>query len=455
VNAHTTTTRRRRDALAWLRLFVCCACLLVVAWPRVAHAVGDPLRRWWTIETKHLRIHYPKRVEAIAERIARLGESIHSRLIGPYGYAPKQVTHIVLTDQTDSANGSATPIPFNTIRLFITAPSDLSPLHDYDDWYLGLLTHEYVHILHTDNISGIPALVNVLLGKTLVPNQVQPRWIIEGLATVAESRYSSGGRIRSSLFDAYLRADVLDNNIARLDQMSNNPMRWPNGTIWYLYGSRFIQWIVDIYGNDVMRAISADYGASPLPWGINRAIRRQTGRTYVQLYRGFTKHLRRSYAQQMKAVAKRGLREGRRITFHGRDVHYPKFVPAQARSTKTGYELIYYKDDANARPGHYRLQLNSHTKTPRCCGLAAAAAARWRSPATAISSLLVWYRFAASTAAPTCFGYRAASAHHAATRAIANSSRLAGAPWHPPSAALATSYLPATKAAPPPSTSEN
>jgi Tol biopolymer transport system component len=323
---------------------------------------GDPARRWWTIETQHLRIHYPRRVEAIAKRIARLGEAIHSRLGGPLGYVPAEPTHIVLTDQTDSANGSATGIPFNTIRLYLTAPDDLSPLHDYDDWYLGLLTHEYTHILHIDNVSGIPALINTVLGKTLVPNQLQQRWLIEGLATVIESRFSSGGRIRSSLFDAYLRADVLDKRIARLDEISSNPMRWPNGNLWYLYGSRFLQWITDVYGFDVLRAVATDYGASLLPWGINRAIRRQTGRSYVQLYEGFKKHLKRTYARQIKAIRRRGLREGKRVTFHGRNVHYPRFVPPEARQTTTGIELVYFKDDSRSRPGHYRLHVNAKGK---------------------------------------------------------------------------------------------
>ena len=72
------------------------------------------------------------------------------------------------------ANGSATALPYNTIRLFITAPDDISPLGDYDDWYLELITHEHTHILHTDNITGVPAVVNRLMGKWWAPNQAQP-----------------------------------------------------------------------------------------------------------------------------------------------------------------------------------------------------------------------------------------------------------------------------------------
>ncbi|MCA9623743.1 MAG: PD40 domain-containing protein [Myxococcales bacterium] len=336
---------------------------LVVVWlvlggtPREAAAANDPDLDYWTIETAHFRIHYAKNLEEVAEHVARQSEAIHERLIEPLGYSPDEKTEVALTDVTDSANGSATGLPYNTVRLFVTAPDDLSSLGDYDDWMLGLMTHEYTHILHIDNLSGIPAIVNAVLGKTFVPNQVQPRWLIEGLAVVAESAFSSGGRIRSSLFDMQLRADFIEDNVATLAQISSDARRWPQGTLWYLYGSRFLQWIVDIYGLDVLRAVSTDYGASAIPWGINRAIRRQTGRTYVELYEGFQKSMKRRYGRQMKAVRRRGLREGKRLTYHGFSLEYPQFIPERARDGGGPYQLHYTRSDGHARKGVYRIDL--------------------------------------------------------------------------------------------------
>jgi WD40 repeat protein len=331
------------------------AAITTLATPE-ARAGGDPDLDWWTVSTTHFHIHYARGLEPVADRIAALAETIHERVSITLGYAPTNTTEIVLTDDTDSANGSATALPLNTIRLYVTAPDDLSPLGDYDDWYLDLLTHEYTHILHTDNISGIPRLVNAVLGKTYSPNQAQPRWILEGLAVLSESQHSSAGRIRSSLFDMYLRADVLADNIAGIDQFSSSAYRWPQGNLWYLYGSRFLRWITDIYGPNTMRAVAADYGATLVPWGINRAIRRVTGKTYVELYEGFKDHLRRRYADQMREVDRRGLREGAAITHHGRTVSYPRFVPANAR-TGAGDEIVYYRDDIDTRTGLYRLPL--------------------------------------------------------------------------------------------------
>lgn len=323
-----------------------------------ARADGDPDLAWWTITTPHFRVHYARSYEPVAERVARLAEGIHERLKDSLGHSPAAGTEIVLTDDTDSANGSATALPYNTIRLYVTAPDDNSPLSDIDDWYLELITHEYTHILHTDNISGVPAIINAIIGKTYSPNQAQPRWILEGLAVVKESQHSSGGRLRSGTWDMYLRADVLGDNIATLDQVTSGGYRWPQGNLWYLYGSRFLGWISDVYGPNTMRAVSADYGATLLPWGLNRAIRRQTGRTYEELYEGFKDYIRRQYKEQIRKVEAQGLREGTRITHHGREVDYPRFLPKSARSGDAE-ELDYFRADQNERSGVYRLRLDA------------------------------------------------------------------------------------------------
>jgi hypothetical protein len=145
-----------------------------------------------------------------------------------------------------------------------------------------------------------------------------------------------------------LRADVLENNLARLDQMSHPSRRWPSGNLWYLYGGKFIGWIVDVYGPTTYAAVATDYGQNPIAWGINRSIRRATGRTYYQLYEGWKHHLEQRYTAQAAEVRARGLREGTRLTHRGRAASNPRFVPECAREGKRD-ELLYYSDDGTAR----------------------------------------------------------------------------------------------------------
>ena len=45
---------------------------------------------------------------------------------------------------------------------------------------------------------------------TVVTHQVQPRWFIEGYATHMESSETSGGRLRSTIFEMFLRMATLE-----------------------------------------------------------------------------------------------------------------------------------------------------------------------------------------------------------------------------------------------------
>ena len=223
--------------------------------PRSARA-GDPYVAWYTLKSPHFHVHYHAGLEAVAQKAASVAEDVYSRIVPALGWKPKEITELVLTDDANDANGFASTLPYSRITLFVAAPNDMSGLGDYDDWLTELITHEFTHIVHTGNVSGAPDVVNSIFGPTLHPNQYQPNWIIEGIAVAMETEHTTGGRLRSSQFDMMLRADVLAGNVARLDQISNVPYRWPSANLWYLYGAHFVAWIASIYGPDIYSAVA-------------------------------------------------------------------------------------------------------------------------------------------------------------------------------------------------------
>ncbi|MBK6464482.1 MAG: hypothetical protein IPF92_26280, partial [Myxococcales bacterium] len=180
-----------RRAHTLLAALAALASLTSLATP--ARAAFDPALKWKSLESKHFRVTFYTGLDDVARRVADLAEAAHDTLAPPLGWAPEDKTEILINDTPDSANGSATALPYNAVRLNVTAPDDLSPLGDVDDWLLALITHEYTHVLHLDNMTGLPVLVNRVIGKTLAPNQVQPRWIQEGTAVYFESTRTSGG----------------------------------------------------------------------------------------------------------------------------------------------------------------------------------------------------------------------------------------------------------------------
>lgn len=347
----------RRASVRALLSTIAIVIALVFSPERRAEAAFDPALRFYTIETEHFRITYHTGLEEVAQHVANTAESIHGHMTLAMGWVPKtDKTEFALLDTTESANGSASALPYNAIRLLVTAPEDFSPLGDVDDWYLELVTHEYTHVLQTDHIRGIPAIVNAVLGKTMAPNQVQPRWILEGYGVYFESARTSGGRLRNSMWDMFMRTDVLQNNLASIDQMSNVVRRWPQGNLFYLYGSYFIDWIAETYGEKALRQVSYDYGGQLVPWGIQRSIRRATGKTYDELYPIWIDSMKRRYSAQAAEVRRHGIREGIRLTHHGQIARYPRWIPDNAWSEHKG-GLLYHRDDQHYRTGLFALDL--------------------------------------------------------------------------------------------------
>lgn len=316
--------------MSWLRTPAGLLALFVaavgVAAPAPAGA-GDPRQVWKTIESEHFVVHYYEPLGDVARRAAVVAERAHRVLAPVFRHEPEEKTQIVLTDETDGSNGFASVLPRNAIRLFASAPSSTSALSDHDDWLYGLTAHEYTHILHLDSITGLPKLYNKIFGKTWAPNQIQPRWVIEGIATYQESKRSSSGRLRHSLFDMNLRMATLKDDLRGLDELSHGPRAWPQGNAAYLYGSHFLAYVFDRYGEDALAELSWNYGSDPIPYGLNKSIERATGRNFVDLYEEWEQYRQAKYGMQREAVERAGRREGRRLTFTGQVNFQPKYTP--------------------------------------------------------------------------------------------------------------------------------
>ncbi len=332
--------------------------LFLVVWvgARTAYA-GDPYLAWHTIETPHFRVHYHTGLEALAQRTATLAEQLDFELSTWLGNPDREPTELVLTDTSDDANGYTSVLPYSSVTLLVAAPDDMSLLGDTDDWPAMLTAHEMTHVVHTDNVAGLPALVRTLLGKLTAPNHLMPRWLIEGLAVMAETRLSSGGRLRSTQAEMFLRANVIENRLPTLDQISGLPSDWPGATVWYLHGGKFLEFVESLYGPSVFAVISAETSDDVMPFAVGRAFYHATGRTVEELYRAYQERLKRRVAEQLARVNARGIREGRRLTWQGGSIAHPRFLP-QRCSSSSNAALVYARDDGHERPGLYTLSMN-------------------------------------------------------------------------------------------------
>jgi Tol biopolymer transport system component len=304
---------------------------------------GDPTRVWRTVESDHFVIHYYAPLDDVARRLAVVAERAHRTLSPALAHRPDGKTIIVLVDDTDSANGFASVLPRNMIQVFATGPTGFNELDDHEDWLYGLVAHEYTHILHLDTMEGLPNIYNGIFGKTWAPNQIMPRWIIEGLAVYEESKRSAGGRDRGTRFDQFIRTAHDEHKDLRLDEITGAPRAFPHGNAIYVYGSHFLRYIFDRFGDDVPRKMAHEGGSYAPPYAINRQIARVVGVPFTELYDGWKRHLGDRYSLQETAAERRGLAAGRALSHSAESNFWPHY-------TADGKELYWVQFDGYSLP---------------------------------------------------------------------------------------------------------
>jgi len=284
----------------------------------------DPRYAWLTLDTPHFEIHFHQGEYRFAAKVARIAEEAHARLSPLLDHQPSERTQIVLTDDTDFANGSATPLFYDLVHGYAATPDPRSSISDFDDWVAELINHEYTHILHLDTVLGVPAAANSIVGKIWIPNGAQPPWVIEGMAVMAESEVTAAGRVRASTEEMAARTEALY-GFPRIDQLSSLSLQWPRASNWYTLGGRFLTWIGDEYGLGALRDLSHDYGSRPIPLAVNLSSERVLGKSYLELYGEFRAAEERKAAAVRDAVLAAGETRIEPLTRLGELTHSPRF----------------------------------------------------------------------------------------------------------------------------------
>ena len=285
----------------------------------------DPELTWRTIKTEHFRIHFHQGEEQLAEEFSQKVESIYDTMITELRWTPQRRTEVVLVDRTDTANGYAMSLPYNTIVIFVTAPQEDSTLSLYEDWATSIGMHEFTHTLHIDTNHGVARVARAVVGRISTTNRISPRWMVEGLATFQETRHSNTGRGRSALVDMIKRTAVLEDAfppLGNLDGLQPNP---PAGNLRYLFGQDFIQHVADNHGHDVWTRWIHYYGGSVPYFLPGKAI---LGSGFQRLYNDWKQSIHVRYEQQAEAIAQEGtVTEGRLLSDPAASCISPSFAP--------------------------------------------------------------------------------------------------------------------------------
>lgn len=276
-----------------------------------------PQEDFKTFNTAHFRITYPAEHRFVALQAAIIAEEYWGTLVARLKYKPHTPIDIILTDRTDSSNGSSMTTPMQVIRLFLAPPHSSDRL-DYNDTYLRLLLiHEMTHAVHTDEVRGVNRLIRWTFGRILPLGFLQPLGLIEGITVYHESVLTSMGRTHSPTTRMYLRMAALENRWPTLDQLTVFPNGWPGSAVPYLWGGMFTQHLADRYGMDKLADYYLKHAGQVYPFLFNHNARVVFGTHLQDLYDAWSVNLKQGFEAERERVAADGLTVATRLTASG------------------------------------------------------------------------------------------------------------------------------------------
>ncbi|HET7551257.1 MAG TPA: hypothetical protein VFK04_08200 [Gemmatimonadaceae bacterium] len=313
------------------------ACVVASAPAQVA-----PDAHWRTIDTEHFRIHFTPELEATARRAAADAESAYAALAEQL-HPPRGPIDLVVADNVDYSNGYTTPFPTNRIVVYTHPPLDSPSLHYYDDWLALVITHELTHSFHLDRTRGWWRVAQHVFGRApfLFPNEYDPGWITEGLATYFESAVTGTGRTAGTFEKMLLEASVAQGGLLPFDRWNLSSTRYPGPEMAYGFGALFFDYLARTRGAESIGKFVEDASGSTFPFfRLDRSAARAFGVSFHDAWGEW-----RDSLEAQSLTARPPLPGWSDLSRGGRVAFYPRWLDSTS--------LVYAVSNGYSSPGAY------------------------------------------------------------------------------------------------------
>lgn len=246
--------------------------ILIIANTSAQFSDFHPELEWYTINGKHVSVHFHAEAERSARVVAKIADEIWGPLTSLYNFEPDEV-HFVIKDIDDYSNG-ATYFFDNKIEIWTSAMDfDLRGTHN---WLRNVISHELTHMIQLQASMkfsrSIPAIYfqalnyedvrrpdilygfpNVIVSYPLAGINV-PAWFAEGTAQYMRTEFQYD--LWDSHRDMILRSYALDNNMLTWGQMGVFGKTSLGNESVYNSGFALTKYISQKYGEGNLRKIS-------------------------------------------------------------------------------------------------------------------------------------------------------------------------------------------------------
>jgi Tol biopolymer transport system component len=310
----------------------------------------DPAFHFRTLTTEHFTIYFHQGEDHLAARLAAIAEETWPRVGRALGVMAPRRTHVILADQSEIANGWATPLPYNLIFVTAAAPPGSDFIGRTDDWLRLVFTHEFTHIVHLDRSEGWARILRGVFGRTSLafPNTWLPVWQIEGLAAWEESAITGEGRGHAGDFRAIERESARSGRAVPIDRVNGGLTDWPAGLAPYAFGLGFHDYLSQRFGDERFALLAAQTSRS-LPFLGSRAFKKVYGQSLGNLWKDYQRTTStENPSNRSNSSNLSNLQNPVRLTHEGFTVLGPRF--AQPACAGCAPEIVYTVRNASGFP---------------------------------------------------------------------------------------------------------
>lgn len=218
----------------------------------------DTAQQWQTFETENFRVHYTPEYKQWALSSAVEMEKVRTLIKEQQGRVLTEKVDAYIVDPFNAANGFAVPLsnaPYMT--LFATPPLSDSIIANSTGWQQLLVLHEYVHLVHLGQKSRsswrdkLASWFDIYDASQITEH----RWVSEGYATLLESKLTGRGRLYNNAVEAIIQQFAREGALPTYAQLSNTSDDYLSGSMAYLVGVRYLNWLEENYGEDTLDAV--------------------------------------------------------------------------------------------------------------------------------------------------------------------------------------------------------
>lgn len=284
----------------------------------------NPSTHYQVLETDHFKITFDQKLEKFTSIAAPLLEEAHQTLSPLLKWQPRNKISVLVIDNEDSANGFALPALRVGIVLMATPPEPWFNTAYSEDWIRLLVFHEYTHILNIDPTTSWMEGLRYWFGDIIRPNGLWTPWMLEGLASYAETVTTQQGRGRSSLWAALARTLVQSgrlqlspskNTDLSLDVVTGDYPYYPGGEIPYFFGYQL--WNELFTSTQKGLELAGEYSlgsSSRVPYFLNGQLENLTQKNWDDIWDSWVKRIYDQAQSEIKQIETAEMTEHEPIT---------------------------------------------------------------------------------------------------------------------------------------------